>query len=175
MHTIENIQELHKRYYGYCHVYCNIWNINVTNNGVGNLTKYVIRLNRSWHEANGDGYISVTVQLAKSLLTLIIRGIEPQRRGTSCWLRITCPHRDNRFFHVRKLSCWLTERRWFYSQVLARAWNNARRGNSGLPQPVKPESRYITFTVLVRHKDDQNRFNDTPVLFKLQRCYMLSI
>ena len=36
------------------------------------------------------------------------------------------------------------------TQVLARAWNNARRGTWGLPPRWKLESRHITFTVLVQ-------------------------
>ena len=38
------------------------------------------------------------------------------------------------------------------TQVPACAWNDAPRGNWGLPSPVKLESRYITFTVLVQPK-----------------------
>jgi hypothetical protein len=35
------------------------------------------------------------------------------------------------------------------TQVPARAWNNARIGTRGLPQPVKLERRRMTYTVSV--------------------------
>jgi hypothetical protein len=43
------------------------------------------------------------------------------------------------------------------TQAPVRAWNNARKGTWGLPQPVKLESRHMTYTVSMWRKTQWNK------------------
>jgi hypothetical protein len=49
------------------------------------------------------------------------------------------------------------------TQVLVRAWNNARKGTWGIPPPVKLERRDMTYTVSMWRKT-QNKQNHANVI-----------
>ena len=57
---------------------------------------------------------------------------------------------------VRNVDC--------FTEVPARAWNNARRGTRGPPPPVVLEYRHITFRVLVQRKTQTKKIKFCLVL-----------
>jgi hypothetical protein len=81
----------------------------------------------------------------------------PWPSGLGRWLQTTCPHAlgsnhdtDFGFFHVRNLFVGCSTR------LSVCAWNNARKGTICLPSSVKLENRHMTYTLLVRCKDQPN-------------------
>jgi hypothetical protein len=45
------------------------------------------------------------------------------------------------------------------TQVPVRAWNNARKGSSGIPPPVQLERHQMTYTVSVWRKTQTNKLS----------------